>query len=193
MNTGSASDNFLVGTIYRRSKDYEAAARYLVEAEKLDPADRRILIEVATLYEIQGQFDEALQRIVFLYEREPEDASLINFYGYLLAEKGEKLDLAEELLNTAIEMEPENGYFLDSLGWIKFKKGDYSEALSILKDALSKSGGDPVIWEHLAETYIKLDMPEEALDAYRKSLDLDPDNEAVRSRAKQLETSGLEK
>jgi tetratricopeptide (TPR) repeat protein len=193
LNPESASDNYLIGTIYRRSKEYEKAENYLIEAEKLDPGDRRILIEVATLYELQGQFDEALRRIVFLYEREPEDASLINFYGYLLAEKGEKLDFAEELLNTALEMEPENGYFLDSLGWIKYKKGDYSAALEILKDALSKSGDDPVIWEHLAETYIKLDMPDEALEAYRKSLDLDPDNEAVRSRAKQLETSGLEK
>ncbi len=189
IDPASADDHYLIGAICRKAKENERAGKFLLRAEELNPGDPNTLLELATYFEIQKQFDEALKRVVTLYEKDPEDASLGNFYGYLLAEKGERLEFAEQLLRKALEAEPDNGYFLDSLGWIKYRKGEYDSAMTILKAAIEKAGEDPVIWKHLGETYIKLGLPAEALSACRKSLSLDPEDEDVRTMVETLETS----
>lgn len=182
----SADETFILGAIMRQIGEMEQAGEYLLKAEGLRPDDRRILLEVATYYEHESRFDEALERVIRVHEMDPEDASVLNFYGYLLAEKGDRLDFAEELLHKALEKEPENGYFLDSLGWIKYQKGDYEEARRILLRAVDEADGDPVIWEHLGQTYEKLGQRQEAVDAYEKSLEVKPDNEEVRERLTNL-------
>jgi tetratricopeptide (TPR) repeat protein len=186
VSDGSAEDNFLIGAVMRKAKRNDSAERFLLRAEELDPSDRRILLELATFYETAGRFDDALERIVRLYEMAPEDASLNNYYGYLLAEKGERLEFAEQLLLKALAEEPENGYFLDSLGWIRFKQGDFEGALKTLLDAIEKVADDPVIWEHLGRTYEMLERGEEALDAYTKSFVIDPEREGIRERLEGL-------
>jgi Flp pilus assembly protein TadD len=114
-----------------------------------------------------------------LYNRKSDDASLANFYGYLLAEKGESLDLAEKLVAKALEKEPDNGYFLDSLGWIRYKQGNVREALGILLSAVDKAGDDAVIWEHIGDAYTRLKERDRARQAFRKSLELDPSSRSV--------------
>jgi tetratricopeptide (TPR) repeat protein len=183
----SAQDNFFIGAVMRKVKRNEGAERFLLRAEELDPTDRRTLLELATLYESAGRFDEALERVVRLYEMAPDDASINNYYGYLLAEKGERLGFAEELIMKAIAEEPENGYFLDSLGWIRFKQGDFDGALRMLLEAIGRVTDDPVMWEHLGRTYEMLDRNAEALDAYQRSFSIDPEREGVGERIESLE------
>jgi tetratricopeptide (TPR) repeat protein len=183
----SAEDNYLVGAVMRRAERVEEAERFLLRAEALRPGDRRTLLELATLYERQKRFDDALDMILQLYDQDPSDATINNYYGYLLAEKGEKLEFAEELLDRALGKEPENGYFLDSLAWIRYKKGEYESARIILIEALERVGDDPVIWEHLGRTYEKLGLREEALEAYEKSLSIEPERDDIAERIRILE------
>ena len=182
VNDDSAEDNYLIGAVLRKAGETERAERLLLRAEQLAPADRRTLFELAALYERNGDFDGALERIIRLYEKDPEDASVNNYYGYLLAEKGEKLDFAEQLLKRALVSEPENGYFLDSLGWILFRKGDAEGALRVLLEAAGHAGEDPVIWDHLGQTYETLGEGAKAMESYSKSLSIDAENEQVRER-----------
>ncbi len=183
----SAEDNYLIGAVMRKAEEPERAERFLLRAEQLAPDDRRTLLELATLYEERGEFETALERIRRLHERDPEDASVNNYYGYLLAEKDEKLDFAEQLVRKALLSEPENGYFLDSLGWILFKKGDAEGALSVLLDAAGQAGGDPVIWDHLGQAYESLGEAAKAAESYRKSLSIDGENLRVRERLEMIE------
>lgn len=187
VNAGVFEDNYIIGTAYRRAEEYGEAERFLLRAERLKPDERRILLEIATLYERMGRLSEALERIVRLYEKDSGDASVANFYGYLLAEMGDKLDLAESLLMKALEMEPRNGYFMDSLGWIKYRKGELSKALEIFLDAVRFVSDDPVIWEHLGDTYLGLDMKDKALDAFRRSSSMDSTSESAAEKASMLE------
>lgn len=187
VSSDSAEDNYLIGAVMRKAGEVEKAERFLLRAEELYPGDRRTLLEIATLYEGKGEFDAALERIVRLYEKDPEDASVNNYYGYLLAEKGDRLDFAEQLVRKALLSEPENGYFLDSLGWILFRKGNYDEALQVLLEATLHAEDDPVIWDHLGQAYEKLGEKEKALDSYRRSLTFDAKNEKVRERLEMME------
>ena len=190
MDEESAEDNYFMGLLHRRRGNLAEAEIYLRRAEQLDPGERRTAVELASLFEDRGEFDAALKRVLPQYERNPEDADLMNFYGYLLAEKGAELDRAENLLRAALAKEPDNGYFLDSLGWIKFKQAQYEAALEILRRAIDLVEGDSVIWEHLGDTYRKLGRTKEAVDAYRKSLGIDSGRDDVREKIRTIEESG---
>jgi tetratricopeptide (TPR) repeat protein len=187
---GSPEDQFLLGSIMRKAGEDAQAERFLLRAEKLDPKNADIGLELAILYGHEGRFDEALARIIPLYGNDREDPSLANLYGYLLAEKGEKLDLAESLLGEALERDPENGYFLDSLGWIRFKEGKYRDALDIFRKALDKVPNDAVIWDHVGDTLLKLNERAKALEAYEKSLGIDPAGRGVGEKARKLRSDG---
>jgi tetratricopeptide (TPR) repeat protein len=179
MDRTQYSDNFIIGTIYRKIDDYERAEQFLTAAEKISPTNRECLLELAALYEGMGRYDEAIRRISIVYSNEPEDASINNFYGYLLAVKGDSLDLAEELITRALSEDPANGYYLDSLGWVKFRKGEFPEALKILLSASEIVADDPVIWEHIGDTYMELGQPDLALESYNRSVEVDPDRPEI--------------
>jgi len=187
VGAGSGENNFVLGSILRKAGQTQQAEQYLLKAETLDAKNEGVALELATLYGHAGRYDEALRRVVPLYNNDPEDASLANFYGYLLAEKGESLDLAERLLDKALAKEPQNGYFLDSLGWIKFKKGRFREALDVLLSAADKAADDAVVWEHIGDTYMKLNESAKAFEAYRKSLAIDPQSARVEDKVRKLE------
>jgi tetratricopeptide (TPR) repeat protein len=188
VDAGSAEQNLLMGSILRKAAETQRAERYLLRAEGLEPKNREAALELATLYGQLGRYDEALRRVVPLYNENSEDASLANFYGYLLAEKGDSLDVAEKLLDKALSKEPQNGYFLDSLGWIKFKKGQFREALEVLLGAADRASEDAVIWEHIGDTFLKLNESAKALEAYQKSLAIDPHSVRVDDKVRKLET-----
>jgi len=190
VDTASEEDNYIMGTVFRKAGQYDRAERYLLRAEELDPKKQSTLLELATVYGRTGRFDEALKRVVFLYDNDPSDPSVANFYGYLLAEKGERLDFAEKLVREALAKEPENGYFLDSLGWVKFKKGLYEEALGILLRAAEKAKDDATIWEHVGDTYAKLSDGRRAAQAYEKSLSIDPAGKDVARKIEGLKSNG---
>ncbi len=185
MDRTQYSDNFIIGTVYRKIDDRERAEQFLTAAEKLSPEDRDILLELAALYEDIGRYDDAIRRIRVVYDNEPEDASVNNFYGYLLAVKGDSLDLAEELITKALDEDPGNGYYLDSLGWVKFRKGEFSDALEILLGASEIVEDDPVIWEHIGDTYMKLGQPEPALESYNRSAEVDPDRTEIEEKVRE--------
>jgi tetratricopeptide (TPR) repeat protein len=115
---------------------------------------------------------------------DPKHAEAYNYVGYMYAEKGINLDEAIRLIDKALEFEPENGYFIDSLGWAFFQQGRYPEALRELKRAVEriKDKEDPVILDHLGDAYMKNGMVEDALVAWEKSIKLDPANEVVKRK-----------
>lgn len=103
---------------------------------------------LATLYEKQGRRSQAkvhLRRAIRLYADNPE---ALNYLGYIYAEDGEHLDEAILMIQKALEFEPDNGAYLDSLGWAYFKKGMLKEALQNLQKA-NELMPDPIISEHL--------------------------------------------
>ena len=191
LNRDTAGDNYLIGTIYRKLEEYDKASGYLLRAEELRPEDQRTLLELAMLFQHYGKYDEAIERISSLYKKSPDDPSLLNFYGYLLAEQGEQLELAEKLLSDALKIEPDNGYFLDSMGWIKYRQEKYDSALEIMLEAVARVEDDPVIWEHIGDIYVKLGMYSKAKDAYTRSIDIDSGNSSVQQKLSEVNEAFL--
>jgi Flp pilus assembly protein TadD len=102
----------------------------------------------------------------------------------MFAEKGIRLDEAERLIQKALELEPNNGYYIDSLGWAYYQQGRYVEAVHELRRAVELTRGkeDPVIYDHLGDAYLQAGDEPAALGAWEKSLELDPANESLRQK-----------
>jgi Tfp pilus assembly protein PilF len=83
---------------------------------------------------------------------------------------GVKLDEAESLIRRALQIEPNDGFYIDSLGWVYFKRGDYAHAVEYLERAAELAGEDPTVVEHLGDAYHQTGRNDSALQSYRDAL-----------------------
>src|SRR5437762_12900571 len=90
---------------------------------------------------------------------------------------------AEEMIKLAIELEPNTGYYIDSLGWVEFRKGKFDQALADLLRAAKNMGHDePIVFEHIGDAYWKLDRLPQAVESWQKALALDPQNKDLANK-----------
>lgn len=115
----------------------------------------------------------------------PDQAAVLNFYGYSLVERGERLDAALDMIERAVRADPQNGAIVDSLGWIYFRLGRLDEAVVQLERAVSLEPGDPVINDHLGDAFWAVGRNREARFQWTRALSYGPDEaDAPRIRRK---------
>jgi tetratricopeptide (TPR) repeat protein len=144
------------------------------------PGDIKLLFSKGAYFERTGDKRSAESVFRELVTRDPNNAAALNFLGYMFAEQGINLDEAEELIQRALKIQPDNGGYLDSLGWVYFQKKQYQRALEILERAVILEKDEGVIWEHIGDALIALGDKQKALVKYREALRLknDPRDEA---------------
>ena len=110
-------------------------------------------------------------------------AEACNYLGYMWADHNMNLDEAEAMIKRALEIEPNNPSYLDSLGWVQFRKGKFDQGLNnLLSAARTADHEDPVIFEHIGDAYFKLNRISEALTSWQKALALDPKNKNLANK-----------
>ena len=112
--------------------------------------------ELGALQERKGEFGLAIKNIKHSIDLNPMHSNAHNFLGYIYAREGKLLDKALGHLDKALSIQPKNGYFLDSLSWIYFKKGESEKALKELKKAMVYTFPDPVLYSHLGDIHFSL-------------------------------------
>ena len=127
-------------------------------------------------YERTGRGPEAETVLQGLLNIDPDFAPALNYLGYMWAEQGENLDQALLLVQQAVALEPDNGAYVDSLGWAHFQLGEYDQAREYLERAARIVGNDPVVLEHLGDLYQALGQLEDARRSYNRSLALEAEN-----------------
>jgi Flp pilus assembly protein TadD len=95
---------------------------------------------------------------------------VLNFLGYLLADRGERLDEAVRLVNRALQIDPDNPSYLDSLGWAHFKRGELADAQKLLSRAAEKLPTNSVIQDHYGDLLARIGKRDEAVAAWTKAL-----------------------
>jgi len=100
----------------------------------------------------------------------PKNAPALNYYGYMLADRGIRLDEAQEMIQRALDQDPYNGAYLDSLGWVYYKENKLDEAETSLHKAVQRDPGDPTIRTHLGDIYAKQGRSEKAAAEWEKAL-----------------------
>ncbi|HOX26306.1 MAG TPA: tetratricopeptide repeat protein [Candidatus Krumholzibacteria bacterium] len=170
VNPQDAEGHLILGYVYRALGDLEEACRHYRLAGEV--AEHRVaaLLEVGFCLHDAGRNDEARQVLVDLQAEFPDDPEVANSCGYFLAEIGEDLAKAETMIRQALRTDPENGAYLDSLGWVLYKRGEFAQAFDWLVAATNQRPEDPVILEHLGLALRELGRRAEALDVLRRAL-----------------------
>ena len=172
----------LLARLLTDSHRYDSAESTLTALALMRPAHAGVLLEVASLREDRGDSDRAEAAARDALKIEPDNARILNFLGYLMADHGRGLDEAERLIRRALAIDPDNGAYVDSLGWVLFRLRRFEDARIQLERAVELTEGDPTIREHLGDTYRELKLLDRAREQYRLCLERDPRNARVKSK-----------
>jgi len=152
------------------------AVKVLQDAQAKFPQDDSIAFELGTIYDKQKKFAEAEAAFRSVLSRDPENATALNYLGYMLAERGERLDESVNYLQKALQIEPDNGSYLDSLGWAYFKSDKLDLAEANLRRAADQLRTNSVIQDHYGDVLARLGRYDEAIAAYTRALNGDGDS-----------------
>jgi len=162
-----------IAQVYERTRRYAEAETAARRAEQLSEgaAEKEVAwFLLGAIYERWHRYDQAEQQFKKVLEVNARHSGALNYYGYMLADRGVRLPEAVTLIERALAIEPHNGAYLDSLGWAYYKLGRYADAEQHLRRAAERSSHDPTIREHLGDVYAKLGRHEEAHQQWDKAL-----------------------
>lgn len=151
--------------------DLARALAVLEPAAKAFPKDGATQLALADLYNDAGRDADAERTLRQLIEIEPGNAQVLNYLGYLLAERGRQLDEAVRLVERALDLDPGNPYYLDSLGWAHFRRGDLDAAEKYLAPAAQQLPRNAEVQNHLGDLLARRGRWAEAIDAWTRALD----------------------
>lgn len=164
---------YLYAAAQRRLGDLEGAEATARRLRTAAPDDPRGMYVLAQVLEARGDYSGAEESLRQLLKRDPDDATALNYLGYMFAERGDRLEEAVGLVRRALELEPGNPAFLDSLGWAYFQQGNVDLADAPLTEAAGKMPGNSVIQDHLGDLRFRQERFAEAAAAWERSLEGD--------------------
>ena len=199
---GGAEDRdvyLALSQIYARLRRWQDAEETLDKASALSnkPEDKKADLFLRGSYlERQKKYEPAEEMFRKVLAGDPRDAGALNYLGYMLADRGVRLEEALQLIKRAVQEEPQNYAYLDSLGWAYFKLGNYELAEENLRKAMDRNSNDPTVHDHMGEVYAKTGRLklaaaqwERALEEWNRSLPADVETNDVARVQKQLEST----
>ena len=196
--SGAPEIVYYLAIAQREAKQTQRAVATFEEAlreAQLDPdseiVNAKFYFNYGVTAEQAGLYEKAadlLQRSIAL---DPANAAeAYNYLGYMWADLNVHLDEAMEMIQRALQIEPNNGSYLDSLGWVEFRQGKFDQALAdLLLAAKNLDREDPIVFEHIGDTYLKLHRVPEALESWQKALTLDPKNKKLAEKIESTKTT----
>ena len=182
----SRSDSLVtLGDILRVQERWdEAVAAYDEAVERLGGAamsNWRLLYVRGIALERAGDWPRAEENFLASLEANPESPYVLNYLGYTWVDQGVHLDEALEMIETAVEQRPQDGYIVDSLGWALYRLDDFEGAVQYLERAVELEPGDPVINDHLGDAYWMVGRLNEAKFQWKRAMSLaeDDDDELI--------------
>ncbi len=168
------------GFTLNQLKESTEAAEYLKKALKLSPGNVNLLGTLGLIYDGLENWDACDSTYEEALSIEPDNALVNNNYAYSLSERGIQLQRALQMAKIAIEKEPLNSSYLDTIGWVYFKLGEYEKAKEYIEQAIKTGGESSVLLEHLGDVNYKLGNTGKAKKNWEKSLSLDSTNNRVK-------------
>jgi predicted Zn-dependent protease len=163
--------------VYEQGQQWNDAEQSVHSAEKIASAspdkdqNEMIGFMLGAIFERQKKYDQAEEQFRKVLDVNPRNSSVLNYYGYMLADRGIRLEEATDMIKRALVDDPDNAAYQDSLGWAYFKQNKFPEAEEYLRKAATRESHDPTILSHLGELYSKMGKDDLAEAQFQKSLD----------------------
>jgi tetratricopeptide (TPR) repeat protein len=154
----------------------DEAIRLLTDAQTRWPADLSIPFQLGAVYERQKEHAAAERTFREVIARDPLHAPALNYLGYMLTERGERVKEALDYIQRALKIDPENEAYIDSLGWAYFKMNRLDLAEPNLRKAAGRMPRNSSVQDHLGDVLSRLGRPAEAVAAWKRALDGDGDS-----------------
>jgi len=159
-----------LASIYSEGKRYNEALAAVDAGLAKYPDEAPLFFHKASILEKDNRYEAAEQALQKVLELDPQNGNAWNFLGYMLIDYDIDIGRGIRYVKKALQFEPKNPAFLDSLGWGYFKQQKYDDALKLLLAAAKVLTDDPTIFEHLGDVYAALGQSHDARDSYEKSL-----------------------
>jgi tetratricopeptide (TPR) repeat protein len=199
---GNADDRevyIALAQMYSRLKDWPQAEENINKAidlsSKQEDKDYAIFVQ-GSVYERQKKYDLAEEAFRKVLADDPKNAMTLNYLGYMLVDRDTRVEEALGYIRRAVSLDPQNGAYLDSLGWAYYKLGKYDLAEENLRRASERINTDPTVHQHLGELYqktgrLKLAATnyERSLEEWKKTIPAEVDQDEVAKLQKELETT----
>jgi tetratricopeptide (TPR) repeat protein len=187
-----------LGDVLRGKSRFDDAAKAYDEAihrlgsEQAQASSWRLFYDRGVAYERSGQWPRAEADLKRALELSPDQPMVLNYLGYSWIDKGQNLQEGLKMIQHAVELRPNDGYIVDSLGWAYYRTGDLAKATQFLERAIELLPEDPTINDHLGDVYWQTGRVAEARYQWRRALQFGPDPGDVKSIQAKLD-HGLEK
>ena len=166
-----------MGVAHLIEENHPAAVEWLTlaaQAPARPPFKSMILGSLADATYQTGAWDSAKRHYEDAIRLNPDNDSALNNYAYYMSLKGERLDVAKEMSGRSLTLQPDNTSFLDTYGCIHYLMGDYYTALRFIHASIEKGSRSAEVHEHKGDVLFKLERIPEAIDFWRKAVELDP-------------------
>ncbi len=183
----------VVSGVYADANRYEDAIKILDDGYTKFSDKPRLLFLKGVYQEKAGDRDACIATMREVIKKDPENSSAYNYLGYLFAEKSEHLEEAEKLISRALELKPNDGFYLDSLGWVHYQRGEFDKAAPLFEQAIKLEPKEGVIYEHLGDVKKSKGDKKAAHDLYEKALQgslEDKDKERIEGKLKESAALG---
>ena len=164
-------------TLLDEKKYYKDAVKMLTGAVEKFPSNTQLRFFLGTMYDRVGKSEETIAQMVKVLDLDKDHIQALNYLAYTYAELGRNLDEAFALANRALDLQPNDGYILDTVGWIHFKRGDVEEAIRYLEAAVKLKSDEAIIAEHLGDAYLRHQMWQKAQKMYQRAAQLENDSQ----------------
>ncbi len=172
---GELVSRLRIMTLLEAKRYDEAVQAAKRSAGRVQGDDARLAVSrlLVLVHQRRGHMDRACKELEQIYEMQPKDPGVNNDLGYTWADEGLHLEKAERMVRYALGEEPRSAAYMDSLGWVLYKKGDFEGAVHYLSKATrAQNGDDPVIYDHLGDAYWRLGKKDQAKASWKKAIDL---------------------
>lgn len=162
------------------NNEHQEASKILESASSKFPDNLQVQFFLGTVQDRLGNKARVIQQMRKVVEIDPNHVQGLNYLAFTLAESSKDLDEAEGLVRRAMTLEPNDGYILDTLGWILYKQGKVTDAIKYLEAAFKSQPNESIIAEHLGDAYRRNHLLEKAKNMYRRAAEFEIDSEKVR-------------
>ncbi len=159
--------------VHEKARNFKEMERAINQAEKLSQSEE----DKETTYFLRGamfekmkKFDQAEAEFRRVLALNPDSASALNYLGYMLADRNERLEEALAMIQKAVDMDPHNAAYLDSLGWVYYRLNRFEEAEEYLRRSLERGSRDPTVHDHLGDVLFSRDNLKDAITQWEAAV-----------------------